>query len=225
MSESLSKPHIRKRYQERLDRILVPEGFKFSGGHYRRKIPSGSQTLSLAIFDYRPRFEFTVSLGIRIDEVEDFLVPFTGVREEDRRTTLTTLTQLDHFIPATDPGRGVLYKCTSEVELQNGLQQLAELVEARIVPFFHHYNSLEAVASGLNPIGAEFLDRPIWPIDHSRFDGSTEPYRAMHGIAVAFLTKDPRLPNLINAYRGQLSGMIVEIQAQYEKLASWIESR
>lgn len=161
-------------------------------------------------------------MGVRLDIVEEFMHPFTRTDPRYQAETLTSLTQLEFLGFEEIPGRGVIFGGDSRETIEREAADLARIVREQVIPFFEEYRSLQAVEQGLNPTGAEALTSPIWPEDRRRFDGSIEPYRAMHGIATAYLIRSSRLPALVDAYRGQLSGMVAEIRERYETLADFV---
>lgn len=220
----LKRNDVKHILQETLEPVLTPNGFRARGDCFVRSIADGNQQISIALYDYRPTFEFSASLGIRLEEVESFVAPFTGVLPEHRSLTLTSLTQLEHFGLKVEGGRGVLFRGDSHDTLCQAASRLADVLRLHAVPFLDRYRDLPSVEAGLNPPGAEGISSPIWPEDHSRFDGTNEPYRAMHGIATAYLVGNPKTLSLIHAYRGQLSGMVEEIRSKYESLAKHIEA-
>lgn len=219
----MRKTQVRQLLQETLGEIVSPRGFRPRLGGFSRPIDGGGQSLSVALWDHNPHFDFTVTMGIRLDQVEALIHPFAETDERWKSETLTSLTQLEFLGLVGTPGRGVLFGGDDEASLGHAARNLAQVVEERVLTFFDSYTDLRAVEAGLNPPGAENLREPIWPVDRSRFDGSNEPYRAMHGIATAYLAGSDRLPALIIAYRGQLSQMVPEIQSKFEALAEFIQ--
>lgn len=221
--EHLTKKEARAVIVEEISPRVVSLGFRASGDRFSRKISAGKQGFSIAIFDYRPTFEFTVSVTVRIDAVEEFVAPFIGVQPKDRAITVTSLTQLEHFGLRADPGRFVLFRGSDADTIRASAVDLANVVERHVVPFLDRNQDLASIAAGLNPPGAEAITSPIFPDDRSRFDGSVEPYRAIRGVATAYLVGDPRLPELIKAYRGQLTGMVDPIRAPFESFVAHLE--
>jgi hypothetical protein len=61
---------------------------------------------------------------------------------------------------------------------------------------------------------------PVWWPDRRSFDASNQPYRAMAGVAVAYLAGNPRLRALIALYRGQLSALPEPDRRKYEHLVA-----
>ena len=219
----MTKTEVRQLLQERLGEAVAAEGFRARRSGFVRSIKEGHQSLSIALWDHAPQFEFTVSMGIRLDEVEALMHPFAGTEERFRGETLTSLTQLEFLGLTGRPGRGVLFGGDDEANLHHAALALAQVVTERVLPFFDNYVDLRAVEAGLNPPGAEDLRVPIRQNDRSRFDDSNEPYRAMHGIATAYLMGRDCLPSLIDAYRGQLSVMVPEIRSRFEALTEFIK--
>lgn len=220
----MRKSEVRQLLRETLGEVVASRGFAARQDRFVRSIEGGRQSLSVAIWDHNPHFDFTVSMGIRLDEVEVLIHPFAETAEKWKSETLTSLTQLEFLGLTGAPGRGVLFGGDDEASVSQAARNLAQVVEERVLPFFDSYMDLRAVERGLNPPGAEELRDPIWPVDRSRFDGSNEPYRAMHGIATAYLVERDCLSALVDAYRGQLSQMVPEIRSKFEALAEFIKA-
>jgi hypothetical protein len=166
-----------------------------------RRIEGGRQELSIALVDYRPHFEFSFTLCVRLDAVEAIVNPFTTTPAY-YDSTLTSMTQLEYFGLPACPARGVWYEVGSKTELEDALHGFRPVLEERILPFFDEYRDLAALNRGLNPKGMEHLTR--WPASRASFCGTPHPYRAMTGFAIAHLTGDPRRQELLGAYRTQL---------------------
>ena len=85
-------------------RELAPRlpGFKANLGEsaFVRKIPDGKQALVVGIIDYRPEFRFSLTLTTRLNAVQDIVNQLSRVLPKNYKTTLTTMTQLDWFIPS-----------------------------------------------------------------------------------------------------------------------------
>lgn len=189
-----------------------------------RQIEGGRQELSISLVDYRPRFEFSFTVCIRLDAVEAVVNPFTTTPAH-YDITLTTMTQLEYFgLPSTHPASGVFYEVTSEADLTRALRAFRPVLEERILPFFDEYRDLAALNRGLNPEGAERLT--CWAASRASFCDTPHPYRAMTGFAVAYLADDPRLEELLDAYRAQLRAIGEGVfLPQFERLVSSLDSR
>lgn len=218
----MTKTEVRQMLRERLGAAVAAEGFRARRDVFVRPIPGGCQSLAVALWDHAPRFEFSVSMGIRLEEVEDLVNPFAGTEAKYRAETLTSLTQLEFLGLTSTPGLGVRFGGDDDASLTRAAQALTEVVTERVLPFFERYHDLRTVEAGLNPPGSEELRTPRLRSDRSRFDDSNEPYRAMRGIATAYLVGQDNLPALIEAYRGQLSQMVPEIRSKFEALAEFL---
>jgi hypothetical protein len=203
-----------------LDPILRPAGFRYrrKSGAFVRKIPGGKQELSVALWGYRPPFEFSFTLCVRLDAVEEITNQFAGVLPKYYGETLTSMTQLEFLdFPRNERGE-CRYGAESEPELLRLLPGVCALVRDRVLPFFEEHQDIQSLNRGLNPPGSEGVFQRSWPSDRRAFAGD-RPYRAMTGVAVAYLAGDPRLSDLIAAYRSQLSGMHEEYRQRFEETA------
>ncbi len=225
---SMTKTEVKQMLFAAVDAAVHFEGFRGrkSDLTFTRPIAGGRQSLAVALWDFAPRFEFTASMGVRLDEVESLIHPFAGTDPRYQAETLTSLTQLEFLgVEETSPNQGAKFGGETEAELKTAADRLVAILVERVLPFFDEYRDLAALDRGLNPEGIESAMPPIWPVDRSRFDDSNEPYRQMHGIAVAYLNRNPRLPALIEAYRGQLTGLVDPIGTKYESFATHIAAQ
>jgi hypothetical protein len=96
------------------------------------------------------------------------------------------------------------------------------MVRERVLPFFEEYRDIAAVNRGLNPEGAERVFRIVGFPDRRAFDATNQPYRAMTGVAAAYLANDPRLDALISAYRSQISEMPEHDRSKFDNLVDYL---
>src|SRR5437660_279142 len=76
---------------------------KKSESGFVRKIPGGRQTIGLPLWDYHPEFEFSLTICIRLEAVEEIFNQFSGTAPKYHPLSLTTITSLEYFArgPAT----------------------------------------------------------------------------------------------------------------------------
>jgi len=110
----------------------------------------------------------------------------------------------------------------SAAELAATTPGVLTMIRERVLPFFEEYRDVAAVNRGLNPEGAERLFRIVGFPDRREFDATNQPYRAMTGVAVAFLADDPRLSDLISAYRSQISEMQEHDRSKFDNLVNYL---
>lgn len=215
-----TKSEVRRIIVEALTPIVAPAGFRFkkSSDAFVRAVDGGRQDLGLALFDYNPRFEFSLNLCTRIEAVQAITNPFIAAAPRYYAITLTSITQLEFLgVPAGSSQR-VRWAAESESELAALLPAVARMVEERVLPFFDEYRDVAAINRGLNPAGAERIsDRSA---NRSEFDATDLPYRAMTGVAIAHVARDPRLPELVAAYRAQIRGIRDEDRRKFDDLVA-----
>lgn len=204
--------------------VVSGAGFVFrkSSGAFVRKIERGRQELGLSLIDYHPIFEFSFTLATRLEAVQEIVNRFSGSPPNYHGSTLTSITQLEFLGLPAEPGRGVTYRVASGPELTAMLPGIIAMIRERVLPFFEEYRDVAAVNRGLNPDGAdEVFQLPQFP-DRRAFDATNQPYRAMRGIAVAYMARDPRLPRLIAAYRSQISQLHENDRSKLENLVTYL---
>ncbi len=204
--------------------VVHPARFRLNedSEEFVRTIDGGRQELSIPLWDYNPLFRFSLCLGIRIDSVEEITNRFSGSPPEYHSITLTSITQLEFLGLHAKPGGPVEYRAESQAELAEVLPDVCMMVRERVLPFFDEYRDIGALNRGLNPEGAEQILQLAWPTNRQAFDATTQPYRAMAGVAVAFLASDPRLKGLVAAYRAQLSEMAEEDRIKYDQMVAYL---
>ena len=208
-----------------LEPHLAPSGFRYrkKAESFVRRIPDGRQELSLALWGYKPSFEFSFSFSVRLEAAQAITNQFSGALPKYYDITTTSLTQLEFLgLPPNDTGQ-VRWRVVSESDLIAVLPGVIEVVHQRILPFFAEFQDLAALNRGLNPAGAENLLE--LSSDGSAFDASNMPYRAMAGVVVAHLVADDRLPDLIAAYRSQIRDLLESERQKFENLVAFVSQR
>lgn len=136
----------------RLDELLSPAGFrKEKRSAFSRGIPQGRQVVSMAWLDRKPHCAFTLTLGIRLDAVEELAGPFLDVSPADARETPTTLTQLEHFGFEPQLGTGVWFPVSGPADVEAAFDRLAPAIRDQIIPFLNRYQSPLSMAGALLP--------------------------------------------------------------------------
>jgi hypothetical protein len=220
-----TKSEVRRLIVEALVPVLESAGFRYrkSAEGFVRKIDGGRQEIGIALWDFAPLFEFTLTLCVRLDQIQDLVNRFSGSPPQYHGITLTSITQLEFLgLPANPQSGMVKYLVTSESELAAVLPGVVAMVQDRVLPFFAEYTDIPSLNRGLNPAGAEHVTQEVWPPDRSAFDSSNMPYRAMAGLAVAHFAGDPRLIALAAAYRAQVSGMQDQERQKLESLVAFL---
>lgn len=222
-----TKTGLRRLIVDSVSPVVSGVGFRFKKASeaFVRRIDGGRQELGLPLVDYNPVFEFSFTLCIRLELVQETTNRFSGSPPKYHSTTMTSITQLEFLGLPAEPGRGVRFRVESEPELAAVMPGVLNIVRERVLPFFDEYCDVASVNRGLNPDGAERVFRIVGFPNQRAFDATNQPYRAMAGIAVAHLANDPRLPELIRAYRSQISGMQEHDRAKFDNLANYISGR
>lgn len=222
-----TKSEVRRAIVDAISPAVSDAGFRYkkAAEAFVRKIEGGSQQLGLPLYDYNPVFEFSLTLCIRCDAVQEIVNRFSGALSKYHPSTLTSITQLEFLGVTPQSGRSVRFQVQSEAELAAILPGVVELITQRVLPFFGEYRDLAALNRGLNPAGAEVAASVASGFDRRAFDATNQPYRAMTGVTVAYLANDPRLSALIDTYRAQVAPLPESELAKFEQLASELKQR
>ncbi len=96
----MTKQEMKNLIFEMLDGILSGTDFrvKKSEDCFVKKIPGGRQMVGLPLWDYRPEFQFSLNICIRLDAVEEVFHQFSGSRNHS--SSFTTMTRLEYFAGA-----------------------------------------------------------------------------------------------------------------------------
>jgi hypothetical protein len=220
------KTEVRRMIVDAVTPVVSALGFRFKKASeaFVRKIGGGRQELGLPLVDHNPVFEFSFTLCIRLEAVQEITNRFSGSPPKFHSITLTSITQLEFLGLPAEPGRGVVFHLASEADLAAIMPGVITTLRERVLPFFEEYRDIAAVNRGLNPDGAERVLRVVGFPDRRAFDATYHPYRAMAGVAVAHLAHDPRLAALIDAYRSQISEMPEHDRAKLDNLVTYLSS-
>ena len=224
------KTEVRRLFADAIAPVVSDAGFRYKKGSqgFVRKIDGGRQELLLSLVDRNPLFEFSLTLCIRLEAVQEITNRFTGSLPEYHGISVTSITQLEHMGLRADRGVSVRYCVESEADLTAILPRILTVVRERVLPFFEEYRDLAAVNRGLNPKGTgkwwTRLLQFLMPAGRREFDATDLPYRAMKGVTVAHLARDPRLAALITAYRCQVSSMPESDRQKFENLVDYLSA-
>jgi hypothetical protein len=219
----MTKSEARRLIYEGLRPVVEPAGFRVDkrAEGFVREIIGGKQILGVALWDYNPIVEFSLTMCVRLDAVQVIVNRFSGSPPKYHAETMTSITQLEHLGVRAEPGRGVRYRAESEPELLGAVVKVAGLIRERLIPFFDQHQDVASLDRGLNPCD-DGASGPAWLSDRRSFDATNQPYRAMAGVAVAYLAGNPRLQELVAVYRGRLSALPEPDRCKYEHLVAQV---
>ena len=171
---------------EMLGGILSETNFRLkkSESCFVKKIPEGRQMLGLPLWDYRPEFQFSLNICIRLDAVEDIFHKFSG--SSDHSASFTTMARLEYFT-----GGSAKYKVTTAEEVTSAGVGLASVIRDKILPFFDENEDVKA------------LDRTV-NAKYPGIDITQYPWRAMHAVILAHLAGNADFESLVVKYRNEM---------------------
>ena len=73
-----TKSEVRRLIVESLSPVIAPAGFRYrkSAEGFVRKIVGGRQEIGIVLWDFASLFKFTLTLCVRLDQVQDRVLPF-----------------------------------------------------------------------------------------------------------------------------------------------------
>lgn len=186
--------------------VLGQHGFKLvkSNEAFIRKTLHGDQRLYVSIEDLAPSFVVTVVVGIRIDKVEEICHRFSGALPQHHGMSVSSITELGYF----DGGEAREWTVCNSVQIDSALRDISALLLDRVVPFLDSCTD------------AESLDRIVNSPEPRKFSIVQLPYGAMTATALAWLVGNPRLQQLIEKFREEMSGFPTEERAKFDLLVS-----
>lgn len=214
--------------------VLEPIGFCFSKKEegFVRKLSGGKQVLGLALKDYRPAYNLSFAMGIKLDPVDAILRP--------RGASALTLTQLEFLgLPSTMPwgpfwfagpeaemdegfletGRSQGFWAERPMAMNEALSSAGALAAEKLAPFFEAHQDVDSINRILHddpdrPRGSFFSrllrrkrESEMEPVQTSRrrFDSRRHSDRFMTAIVFAHLARDKRFQKLASRYLNEVA--------------------
>jgi hypothetical protein len=204
----MKKQEVRDFIYAKLSKVLLSAGFRLNKGEgaFVRKITNGFQKIFVPLVDYNPIFVFSLTIGIRLDAVEDIFNRFSGADDKGQKQTLTTITQLTYFTE----GRRKDYRVSTPIEIENAFSELNTVIDSNILPFLERYRDIQSLDAAIN---TEKLPG---------FDSSTLISHAMHSIILARLAGNNRYNELVIEYDNALKGYPPFDRERFARLVSFL---
>jgi hypothetical protein len=174
--------------------------------YYSRWIPDGKQSIGIAVWDYNPLVEVTITASIRLDEVEEVFHLFSGSLPEHRGFSHTVVTPFNYF--SGGPPR---VKAQAEVELAPVLANWEQSLHNEILPYFNFATN------------ATSLDKLV-NIDNEILDITLPPYSFMHHIILARIAKNDSYFDLVANHRSEMEDMNCNAEL-YDRLVEYLSVR
>jgi len=208
----MKKGEVSNTIYETLKPMLAPSDFRLNKSQvgFVRPIVGGTQTLGVPLWDYNPKFEFSLNLTCRLHAAQAITNPFHGSPPKYHSITQTVLTQLEHL-----GLRNCRWQAETESDLELKLSEVGSVVRDAVIPFFQQYRDLSTIAAAANPAEA-----PVVPptgngmttgigilADRVLFSSGNHPYRAMSAITLAYLAHFTNFEALVSRYQKELSAL------------------
>lgn len=202
----MKKKEIRDFVYAGLKEILGGAGFKLNKGEgaFTRSIPNGFQRIYVSLYDYNPLFVFSLTIGIRLDAVEEIFNQFSGATGAGQAQTTTSLTPLGYF---TQENRKE-YEVSTKEEIDSGLSDLTTVINSKILPFLEQYQDVQSLDDAIN--------RKKLP----GFDNTQLLSQAMHSIILAKLAGNPSFAALVTEYAKSIDNFPAPDRERFDRLAS-----
>jgi len=170
-------------------------------GAFARRIPIGFQKVYVPFYDYKPMFVFSLTVGIRLDAVEDIFNRFSGANSAGQKLTLTTITRLSHFT-----GHLEEYKVSAPAEIATALTDLGTVIQAKIMPFLDNYQDVRSLDTAMNTNKVP------------GFDSSNLLMHAMHSVILARLNGSSLYRRLVDEYEKSLRNYVAAEKERFNQL-------
>jgi hypothetical protein len=205
----MKKQEIRDFIYAGLKEVLVGAGFKLNKkeGAFSRSIPNGFQRIYVPLYDYNPEFVFSLTIGIRLDAVEDIFNQFSGAMGPGQAQTTTSLTQLGYFAGENQKE----YRVSTKEEIDSALSDLTALINSKILPFLEQYQDVPSLDDAIN--------RKKLP----GFDSTELLSHAMHSITLAKLAGNPSFSALVTEYAKALENFHPADRERFDRLAASLD--
>jgi hypothetical protein len=186
----MNKQEVRNMIYAGLRKVLPEPDFRLrkSEGAFVRKTSTGLQKIFVPLVDYNPEYIFSLTVGIRIDAVEEIFNRVSGADDKGQKLTLTSITQLAHFTH----GNRKDYRVSTPADIDAALSELSGVIDQEIMPFLLQYQDVQSLDLALNS------EKQL------TFDSSILISHAMHSIILARLVGNEQYPELVKAFAKQI---------------------
>ncbi len=173
---------------QRLEGVFVPRGFTRRDPQYTRAADGVRQIVEVSLADFAPKFELSLTFGLRVEAAEALFAQFWYVSPTSRDETTTCCFTLKDLVPEVGEEIAVRDKRS----LRSALAALIPALEREVLPFLDAHQDLASIDRLMNGAHPEL------------FDSAAEPYHSMSAIIVAYLAQNRALGRLMRAYRGRI---------------------
>lgn len=188
----LTKPKVRDILLANLGHVFATNNFVEKPAktlQFQQHFQGGMQSCTFTITEHDGTFLIDISLGIRIDIVENFVNQFTLTLKEYHANTHTIYISYGKFI-----GKSYFYfKVKSEGELVQVCKDIKHFLEQRAFPFLAKNSNIESLNTLINTAPEElslFICNPA--------------YRALKGVLIAKMCQHKDFDELAKVYRAMI---------------------
>jgi hypothetical protein len=146
----MKKTEVRELIYEALTPVVSAKGFRLkkSDGEswFVRSISKGSQRIGVPLYDFKPRFDFSLVMTVRLEEVESIFSQFNEAPPKYHAMANTQVYQIERFIPQ----KRVRFQVHSPEDVQSAMAQLIPVIEDEIIPFLDAHQDLKSVGDSMN---------------------------------------------------------------------------
>jgi hypothetical protein len=203
----MKKQEIKDRIFQELAPSLAETGFRLKKTEdaYIRRIAGGRQMLGLPLWDYRPIFEFSLNICIRVDEVDAIFHLIARTPPKYQAMSVTTITTLEYFV-----GQPAKYQVSTPDEVTATCKSLSVVIREKIIPFFDQHTDVKSLDQAVN-------------CQSPGIDISQPPWGAVHSIILAHLAGNPDFDRLIAKHRSELQ-LPAEAEHPFNRAVSYLKS-
>jgi hypothetical protein len=154
-----------------------------------RPIPGGEQRIVVGVVDYKPEYRISLALATRLEAAEELFHRSSGIPAAVQASSFTAVTQLAYFYPnQPEPKQFAVH---DEAEIAAAVSAMAPVLREHGLPLLDRTRTVEALDAAMNG-------------DDRAFDTSERTMRALHGLAVAHLARNPHFDELVARYQAEM---------------------
>ena len=182
--------------------LLKEVGFKLKKSEeiFERTIDDKTDSISIAIVDLNPKFIVSITMGIRLESVENIFHKFSGAPEQLQKISTTALIQLEYF--TSERPKEFLIEFEKDIGL--AVNAFSDVIRKKVLPCFDNNKTVKSLDNVLN-------------VDKT-FDSTQLLSKAMHSIIIARLADNPDFESISIGYTNSLSAFPDIDQKKYQDL-------
>jgi hypothetical protein len=197
---------IRDTVYSSLAELLAGKGFRYvkkGEGQLIRRFKGGFQAISIPVYDYRPRFEISLLVKIRLDAVADMFNAFFEIHPKYRADSICAVADLRYFL-----GKDRMFSVSTMTDVSEAIRFLTPIVTEKIAPLLDRCMDIHSVDQLLNS-----GPPPRFAISDEFHDTD-----AALSLIVARMANNPDFETLVSKYENAISSYYEEARLRFARL-------